>query len=38
MLQGEPTKFAKDDTAFFDGATAANLVRQGIAEQVGDPV
>lgn len=38
MLQGEPTKFNKDDTAFFDGATAAQLQRQGIVEPVGEPI
>ena len=38
MLQGEPTKFAKDDRAFFDGATAARLQRDGVVELVGEPV
>jgi FtsZ-binding cell division protein ZapB len=38
MLQREPTKFAKDDRAFFDAATAAKLQRDGIAEPVGEPL
>lgn len=37
LIQGEPTKFEPEETAFFDGATADRLVRQGIAERVGNP-
>ena len=33
-----PTKFQKDQLATFDARTADNLVRQGIAERVGNPV
>lgn len=38
LLQGEPTKFEKDQLATFDARTADNLVRQGVAERVGNPV
>lgn len=38
LLQGEPTKFQKDQLATFDARTADNLVRQGIAERVGNPI
>ncbi len=38
LLQGEPTKFAKDDEAWFDAKTADDLVRRGLAERVGNPV
>ena len=38
MLQGEPTKFAKDDRAFFDAATAQRLQAGGIVEPVGEPI
>ena len=38
MLQGEPTSYAKDDTAYFDGVTAQRLEQAGIVERVGDPI
>ena len=38
LLQGEPTTFAKDDIAVFDGETAARLERAGIVKTVGNPV
>ena len=37
LLQGEPTKFAKDDIATFDSRTANGLARQGIVEPNGNP-
>lgn len=38
MLQGEPTKFEKDQRAFFDAATAQRLQREGVVEIVGEPL
>jgi len=37
LIQGKPTEFAAGDTAVFDGVTAQSLIRQGVAEPVGEP-